>query len=95
MHSWEILGDNRVNHIQEPDPGKIKKEIYVDMWQTKDGALQSALEIARKDLLLDVEIEQVEGMVCINLYGMPNDVILFHSRLTWEDGIHIATTKIR
>lgn len=94
MHSWEILGGKRIAK-QECDPGKIKKEIYVDMWLTKGEVLNAALETARKDLLIDAEIEQVEGMVCINVTGPANDVLLFHSRLTWEDGINIVVTKLR
>lgn len=94
MHSWEILGGKRIEK-RECDPGTIKKEIYVDMWATKSEVLKAAMEVAKKDLLIDAEIEQVEGMVCINVSGPANDVLLFHSRLTWEDGIHIAVTKLR
>lgn len=92
-HSYEVLGSNRNNPMRQ-GADKTKIEIYVDLWANENNNLIAAMDTARDALHVSLEVEQVEGMTCISVEGLPNDLLLFKSRLA-NEGIHIATTKYR
>lgn len=93
--TYEVLGDNRVHRIPNgAATEKSRVEIYVDLWANEETNLIAAMSTARDELIVDLEIEQVEGMTCITVEGFPNHVSLFKTRLALE-GVYIATTKHR
>jgi hypothetical protein len=96
MHSQEIdvgMGQ-RINRCGQPPASPARLEIYIDLWENAAEKLIAAINTARDELCVDIDIEQVEGMSCINVEGQTNDVSLFHSRLLAE-GVIVSTTKSR
>lgn len=91
----EVFGyDHRCIKPVAKNDNLKRLEIYIDLWANDSANIIAAINTARDELVVDIDIEQVEGMSCINVEGFPNDVLLFHSRLTAE-GVSVTTTKSR
>lgn len=87
------MGKQRLRFPIEPS-GSARLEIYIDLWDNEGVNIIAAMSTARDELSVDIDIEQVEGMTCVNVEGFPNHVSLFHSRLL-NEGVNISTTKSR
>lgn len=87
-------GPQRVQPCPTASDNTARLEIYIDLWANESTNIIAAINTARDALCVEIDIEQVEGMSCINVEGFPKDVSVFHIRLLAE-GVVVSTTKSR